>query len=307
MRKVFFENLKEIASKDKNIFLLSADLGATFFSDFKSIDPQRFINVGAAEQNMIGVGAGLSMSGKNVFCYSIIPFLIMRAFEQIRIDLCYNNLDVKLLGSGGGLVYGFEGVTHHAIEDIAIMRSLPNMTVVAPGDNKEAECLAKESVNHKGPLYIRFGRDTNPVIHDDKLDFKIGKGIIIKQGKDICLISAGTMLYPAKVVSENLQKNGLDAGLISMHTIKPLDKELVEECAKKYKAIFTLEDHNIIGGLGSAVAEVLAETKYQGLFKRIGIPDRYSSDVGRPDYLMGKFGLDPQNITNSILKEYKNV
>ncbi len=307
MRKVFFENLKEVASKDKNIFLLSADLGATFFSDFKSIDPQRFINVGAAEQNMIGVGAGLSMLGKNVYCYSIIPFLIMRTFEQIRIDLCYNNLSVKLLGSGGGLVYGFEGITHHAIEDIAIMRSLPNMTVVAPGDAKEAECLAKESVNHKGPLYIRFGRDIDPVIHNGKLNFKIGKGIVIKHGKDVCLIAAGTMLYMAKLVSEDLQKNGIDVGLISMHTIKPLDKELIQECAKRYKAIFTLEDHNIIGGLGSAVSEVLAETEYKGAFKRIGIPDRYSSDVGRPDYLLEKFGLDLQSIVSNILKEYKNV
>ena len=307
MRKVFFQNLEETAKKDKKLFLLVADLGIKFFSNFKNIDPQRSINVGVAESNMIGLAAGLAMSGKNVYCYSIIPFLTMRAFEQIRIDLCYNNLNVKLLGAGGGLVYGAEGVTHHAIEDIAILRSLPNMTVVAPGDVKEAEALAKASVNHQGPLYIRFGRDLDPVIHQKAINFEIGKGIIVNQGKDICLMATGTMLYPAKQVLDNLAKDGLNSTLISLHTIKPLDVELIKDCAKNYKAIFTLEEHNIIGGLGSAVAEVLAENKYNGIFRRIGIPDKYLSVVGSPNYLLKELVLDPDAMTNRILKEYKNL
>ncbi len=306
MRKIFFQTLEDNAKRDKNIFLLTADLGVKFFSNFKKIDPQRFINVGVAEANMINIAAGLSMSGKNVYCYSIVPFLIMRTFEQIRIDLCYNNLNVKLLGAGGGLVYGVEGVTHHAIEDLAIMRSLPNMTVVAPGDAKESEALARASINYLGPLYIRFGRDLDPIVHQKNFNFEIGKGIIVKEGKDICLFATGTMLYPGKMVSNILNKEGLNPTLISLHTLKPLDKKLIKDCAQKYKAIFTLEEHNIIGGLGSAVAEVLTEAKYGGFFKRIGIPDSYSPYIGKPDYLLKKFGLDIETIANLILEESKN-
>jgi len=308
MRKVFFQTLQEIVKKDSSIFLLTGDLGVKFFYDLRNIDPKRFINVGVAEANMIDIAAGLAMSGKNVYCYSIIPFLVMRTFEQIRIDLCYNNLNVKLLGAGGGLVYGVEGITHHAIEDIAIMRSLPNMTVVAPGDAREAEALAKASVYHQGPLYIRFGRDSDPVIHGKEFEFEIGKGIIVKEGKNICLIATGTMLCLAKIASDILEKQGLNVTLISLHTIKPIDTELIKNCAKNYKAIFTLEEHNIIGGLGSAVAEVISEIKYGKLFKRIGIPDKYSfPNIGGPDYLREKFGLTPEIIAQTILKEYKKL
>ena len=308
MRKVFFQTLQEIVKKDSSIFLLTGDLGVIFFYDLKNIDPKRFINVGVAEANMIDIAAGLSMSGKNVYCYSIIPFLVMKTLEQIRIDLCYNNLNVKLLGAGGGLVYGVEGITHHAIEDIAVMRSLPNMTVVAPGDAREAEALAKASVSYPSPLYIRFGRDSDPVIHEKEFEFEIGKGIVVKEGKDICLIATGTMLYLAKIASDILEKQGLNVTLISMHTIKPLDTELIKNCAKNYKAIFTLEEHNIIGGLGSAVAEVISELNYGKLFQRIGIPDKYSfPNVGGPDYLREKFGLTPEIIAQTILKEYKKL
>ena len=308
MRKIFFQTLKEEFQKDRNLFLLFGDLGVKFFDVFKNVDAQRAINVGVAESNMVGLAAGLALAGKNVYCYSIIPFLIMRTFERIRIDLCFNNLNVKLLGAGGGLVYGVEGATHHAIEDIAIMRALPNMTVVAPGDAKEAEALAKVSVSHQGPLYIRFGRDSDPIIHQKDIDFKIGKGIVVKQGKDICLLTGGTMLYTAKIVSEILEKQGLNITLISMPFIKPIDKELIQDCSRTFKALFTLEEHNVIGGLGGAVAEVLAEAKYGKFFKRIGIEDRYSFPIiGGPDYLREKLGLSPETVAENILKEYKNL
>ncbi|MDO8424399.1 MAG: transketolase C-terminal domain-containing protein [bacterium] len=306
MRKVFFETLQEIFKEDKSVFLLTADLGVKFFQDFKSIDPQRAINVGVAESNMIGIAAGMALSGKNVYCYSIIPFLIMRTLEQIRVDLCCSNLNVKLLGAGGGLVYGVEGATHHAVEDIAIMRALPNMTVVCPGDSKEAEALAKESVSHQGPLYIRFGRDSDPEINGENFKFKIGKGILVEGGKDICLMATGGMLYSGKIVLDVLKAKGLNPSLVSMHTVKPLDEDLVRNCAKEYKAIFTLEEHNVLGGLGGAVAEVLAESRYGGIFKRIGIKDRYSfPDVGGPDYLRDKMGLSPEKIAKTILGELK--
>jgi len=305
MRKVFFKNLQELAEKDKNIFLLVADLGAKFFGDFQKIDPKRFINAGVAEANMVDVAAGLAMSGKNVYCYSIIPFLVMRGLEQIRVDICYNNLNVKLLGAGGGFAYGAEGITHHAIEDIAIMRSLPNMTIVCPGDAKEAELLAKESVGYKGPLYIRFGRDFDPLVHKREIDFKIGKGIYINKGTEVCLIVTGTMLHTVNKALDLLKNSNLDPTLISMHTVKPLDEEMIIDCAKNYKAIFTVEDHNILGGLGSAVAEVLAENNYQGKFKRIGVKDKYCSLVGKTDFLLKSQGLDKEGIAQTILEEYK--
>lgn len=306
MRKVFFQKLEELAKEDKNIFLLVADLGVKFFDNFKRIDSQRFINVGVAESNMVGTAAGLAMSGKNIYCYSIIPFLVMRAFEQIRIDVSYNNLNVKILGAGGGLAYGAEGVTHHAIEDIALMRSLPNMTVVCPGDAKEAEMLAKESVGYPGPLYIRFGRDFDPQVHKGDINFKIGKGIIAKEGRDVCLIATGTMLQTAVSALDLLKKENLDPALISMHTVKPLDVDLLKECAKRYKAIFTLEDHNIIGGLGSAVAEALIENGYRGKFKRLGIGDKYCTVSGKTDFLLKSQGLDAEGVAKSVLREYKN-
>lgn len=306
MRKVFFETLQEIFKEDKNVYLMTADLGVKFFEDFKNIDPQRVINVGVAETNMIGLASGLALAGKNVYCYSIIPFLTMRALEQIRVDLGYPNLNVKLLGAGGGLVYGVEGMTHHAIEDIAIMRSLPNLTVVCPGDAKEAAALARASVVHQGPLYVRFGRDSDPEVNGENFQFKIGKGIVVKEGKDICLLATGTMLYLGKIVSDVLAEGGVNTGLVSLHTVKPLDEKLVRSLAKKYRVIFTLEEHNILGGLGGAVAEVLAEAGYGGIFKRIGIQDKYSfPDVGSPDYLREKAGLSPEKIVQTIFNTLK--
>ena len=307
MRKAFFQTLEEYARKDKRIFMLLADLGVKFFQNFKNIDSKRFLNVGIAEANMIDVAAGLAMSGKNVYCYSITPFLIDKALEQIKIDLCYNKLNVKLLGAGSGFVYGAEGVTHHALTDLAVMRSLPNMTVVAPGDSLEAEALSKASVDFQGPLFIRFGRDIDPIVHKKNFHFEIGRGIVVKEGKDICLIAIGTMLYPGKMVCDILEKQKLNPSLISFHTLKPLDKELVEDCSKKYKAIFTIEEHNIIGGLGSAVAEILAEINYSGIFYRFGIPDKFSNEfgIGGPDYLLEKTGLTPEKISEIILTEIK--
>lgn len=302
MRKAFFDEFAKLAEKDKNIFLLIGDLGIKLIESFKKVEPERFINAGVAEANMIGVAAGMAMAGKKPCCYSIIPFLTMRALEQIRVDICYNNLDVKLFGAGGGLVYGKEGITHHAIEDIAIMRSLPNMTVVCPGDAIEAKSLAIAIADFKGPLYVRFGRDTDPVIHSGEIDFKIGKGISVKEGEDICLIATGTMLYPSTLLVDILKQKGLNPALISMPTVKPLDKELIFECAEKYNKIFTLEEHNILGGLGSAVAEVLSEKGFKGTFRRIGIPDAYSSFVGGPEFLLEKFNLTPERMAEFIFK-----
>ncbi len=306
MRVVFTKKLEKLAEKNPDIFLLTADLGK-FLNSFKEKFPERFINCGVAEQNMIGIAAGLSLLGKNVYCYSVIPFLTMKALENIRVDICYQNLNIKLLGAGGGLVYGFEGMTHQAIEDISIMRSLPNMTVVAPGDLLEAEAIAEESVNFPGPLYIRFGKDKPSQVHQTPPNFKIGKGIVLKEGKKIALIVAGTLLSEAKKTVESLAGKGVNITLISMPTIKPIDRNLLEELAKNHQAIFTFEDHSEIGGLGTAITEVLVEMNFKGKIKKIALPDEYSKYVGEMDYLYKCYGLDSEYLIKYILKEYQSL
>ena len=303
MKNAFITTLEKLALANQDIFLLTGDLGFNSFENFKELYPDRFLNVGIAESNMIGIAAGLALSGKTIYCYSIIPFLIMRSFERIRVDLCYDNANVKLIGWGSGFSYGFEGMTHHAIEDISIMRSLPGMTVVAPGDAEEAQAVLKASVDHQGPLYIRLGKNRESHVYDDVPKLEIGKGIVISDGSDICIIATGSMLFAAKVVSEELTKMGLDVRLISMHTVKPLDEELVKMCASDCSAIFTIEEHSINGGLGTAVSEHLMELGYRGLFKKIGLPDEYSSHIGNIDYLLEKYNLTPATIKNRVLME----
>lgn len=305
MKTAFINTLEKLAHANDNIFLLTADLGFDVFDKFKELYQKRFINVGIAESNMIGIAAGLALSGKTVYCYSIIPFLIMRSFERIRIDLCYDNASVKLIGAGSGFSYGLEGMTHHAIEDISIMRSLPGMTIVAPGDVKEVQAVLRASVDHQGPLYIRLGRSEQSHVYEDIPELEIGKGIIIYDGNDICIIATGNMLLTAKFVSEKLMKMGLSVRLISMHTIKPLDTELVKMCANNNPAIFTIEEHSINGGLGTAVSESLVEIGYKGLFGKIALPDEYCSYIGKPEYLREKNNLTPKSIVARVLMEYE--
>lgn len=307
MRDTAVRLLEKLCADNAGIFLLSADLGFKLFDDFKKAYPDRFINAGVAEANMIGVAAGLALAGKNAYCYSMVPFLTMRCLEQVRVDLCYHNLGVKLLGVGGGLHYGFEGMTHHAIEDIAIMRSLPNMTVVVPGDALEVRAVMQESVTYGGPLYIRLAKDTGERVYESVPDITIGKGNIIRRGSDICIIANGGMLHPAKLVTDKLAGQGLSATLVSMHTVKPLDVELVRRCAVDSRAVFTIEEHSIIGGLGSAVGEALMEFNYRGLFRRVGIPDEYSQTVGSDVYLRESCGLTPGAIAGYILSEYRQL
>ncbi len=299
MRATFSKTLENLAEKDPNILLLTADLGR-FFSSFQKKLPKQFVNCGVAEENMLGLAAGLSLSGRNIYCYSIIPFLIMRTLESIRVNICYNKLKVKLLGAGGGLVYGREGMTHQAIEDIGIMRSLPNMTIVAPADLSEVKALAEESVDFSGPLYIRFGRDKAPAVYPEGTKFRIGKGIVLSQGEKIALLSAGTLLAEAKRAEEKLAGQGVRISLISMSTIKPLDSELIREIAENHSQIFVLEDHSQINGLGSAVNEALNEFNYKGSLKKLALPDSYSDFVGSPDYLYRCYGLDSDSVAEKI-------
>src|SRR5574340_1333816 len=231
MRSAFFKTLEEHAGRNEDTFILTADLGFKLFDDIKKRCPGRFYDVGIAEANMIGIAAGLSLCGKDVYCYSIIPFLVMRAYEQIRIDAAYHNSNIKLIGVGGGFTYGLEGFTHFGLEDLSLMRSLPNMTIVVPADPFEARRLAEICPGHKGPMYIRLGRSGDPAVHTATPDFKIGKAMIMNEGKGVAIFAVGNMVHTGKEAVELLKRKGIDATLINMHTLKPLDTRIIKEAA----------------------------------------------------------------------------
>ena len=289
MRKTFINTLIELARKDKDIVLITPDMGFSVLEPFFEEFPERSFNAGIAEQNAVSIASGLALMGKKPYVYTIIPFLTGRAYEQVRLEVAYMNTNVKLIGIGAGFTYGSAGATHHAIEDISLMRGLPNMTVCCPGDNNEAEQIIRASVLNNKPMYIRIGRHNRGIFDNNKIE--IGKASVIEKGEDIAIISTSNMLPDAHDYCEKLKKEGRKPYLISMHTVKPLDKDLVLELVEKGVEIQTLEEHSIIGGLGSAVAEVIAESGKGVKFKRIGVPDEFSHYVGSQKYIKKQFGL----------------
>jgi len=303
MLKTFIDTLCALAKDDNRIFLLTADVGYSVLDEFRKEFPDRYFNIGVAEANTINVASGLALSDKIVYVYSMAHFITTRCYEQIRLNLCYQNTNVKIVGVGGGLTYGSAGATHHAIEDISIMRSLPNMCVLCPGDKSEIKHAIEASLRHMGPVYIRVSKES-PQIHKNNIDFKIGKGIILKKGRDLNILTTGNMLEISKSVSDKLGEVDIDAGVISIHTVKPLDVDLVTELAYGGSPIFTVEEHSIIGGLGSAVSELLAELDCNVLFRRIGLPDKFSHIVGDQKYQRMKFGIDDECIYQKILIMY---
>lgn len=304
MRTAFINKLTEMAAKNNDIYLLTGDLGFSVFEKFSQKFPERFYNVGIAESSMISMAAGLALNDKKVYVYSIIPFVTMRCFEQIRVDLCYQNLNVILVGVGGGLSYGPSGATHHAIEDISIMRSLPNMKVICPGDPFETENAVEQAANLNGPCFIRLNKNREPRLYDEDItEFKIGKAIKIYSGNQISIITTGNMLEQSINIAKKLKSYNLSVSLYSMHTIKPIDKEAILECMKNSKYIFTLEEHNLIGGLGSAVAEIIAENVDRKIyFKSFGIPDVYADCAGSRDFLRKKYEIDEESILKYIVQ-----
>ena len=235
MRTSFYKTIEDLYKKNNDLYILTADLGYKLFDGFKNQCPERFYDIGVAEANMISVASGLSLVGKNVYCYSIIPFLIMRAYEQVRVDVAYQNLNVKLIGVGGGLTYGFEGFTHFGLEDFALMRSVPNMSIVVPADRFEAQCLAKLSYGYEGPLYIRLGRSGEPDIHKSTPDFQIGKPIFINEGKKVALFAIGSMVHTGKQLVQMLKKKGINASLINMHTLNRWTQKLLSRSRQRTK------------------------------------------------------------------------
>jgi len=304
MRNTFIDTLTKLAEKDERIFLLTPDLGFSVLEKFEEKFPDRFLNIGIAEANAIGIASGLALSGKIVYVYSIMPFVTMRPFEQIRVDVAYMNTNVRLVGVGAGVTYGPAGATHHSIEDIALMRALPNMTVFCPADPFEVEEITKESIKHNGPIYFRLAKKGEPVISDTSTQIKIGRANYIqkKDSSKIAILFTSNASDLAINVLKKLKKNSIDIDLISMHTIKPFDYKTLEDIVSAKKYIFTIEEHSIIGGLGSVVSEFIAESRYNPIFKRFALPDEYSHYVGSQNYIREKFGLNSESIVKTIME-----
>lgn len=300
MRTAFIQTLVELARGDERIFLLVGDLGRSVVEPFAQEFPDRFINIGVAEQNMTGIATGLALCGKIVCTYAIANFPTLRCLEQIRNDVCYHNANVKIVITGGGLAYGALGMTHHATEDLAIMRALPNMTVVAPGDFAEAVLATRAIIERPGPCYLRLTQPDGPVTPQVASNFQIGKAIMVREGSDVTLIATGGMLYTTVQAAEQLLEQGIQVRVLSMHTLKPLDTEAVLAAAQETGAIITVEEHSIIGGLGSAVAEVLADAGNSPIaFKRIGIEDLFCSEVGNYEYLRRAHSLSIEGVVKA--------
>lgn len=292
MRNAFMEALCTAAEKDERIWLLTADLGYSVLEPFRDRFGKRYVNVGVAEQNMTGVAAGLAKCGKIVFTYSIANFPTLRCLEQIRNDVCYHNCSVKVVAVGAGFSYGALGYTHHGVEDLSIMRSLPNMTVVSPADPVETRLATAALAERPGPSYLRLGKGREPIVHATApADFAIGKALLVRPGDDLAIISSGALLPMALETAKELARDGVETRVLSMHTIKPLDVEAVISAGRATGAVLTLEEHSVTGGLGSAVAEVLAESDLPKVaFKRVGVPDAIHHIVGSTSYLRRVIG-----------------
>ena len=304
-REAYGKALAALANTNENVVVLDADLSkSTKTADFKAVAPERFFNMGIAEGNMMGVAAGLSTCGKIPFVSTFAMFAAGRAFEQIRNSICYPKLNVKVCATHAGLTVGEDGASHQAIEDISLMRSVPNMVVINPADDIETEAAIKAVAEMEGPCYVRLGRMAVSRVNDEtNYNFVIGKGITLAEGNDVAIIATGIMVEAALEAKEELAKEGINARVINIHTIKPIDEELIIKAAKETGVIVTAEEHSIIGGLGSAVAEVVSE-KCPVPVLRVGVKDTFG-ESGKPNELLEKYGLTSNNIVNKVKEVIK--
>ena len=306
MRKAFNKELLKIAKLDPRVFMILADIGYGEIEEFAETFPDRFINCGVAEQNMTGVACGVAMEGNIAVTYSIANFPTLRCLEQIRNDVCYHDANVKIVIIGGGMAYGELGISHHSTEDIAIMRALPNMVVLAPCDKAETVALTDAMMAYNGPVYFRCGYKGEPDLHNGLIEAKIGGSAQLRDGKVATVFFAGTVGVNAKKAVEELAAEGIDCRLVSLYSIKPIDKAAIIRAAKETKAIVTLEEHNICGGVGGAVAEVLMDEGVGDVpFKRLAMPDVNATKVGCQAWMREQYGLgvnDVKNAVKSLLK-----
>ncbi|MBI3457753.1 MAG: transketolase, partial [Candidatus Rokubacteria bacterium] len=293
MRKVCLDMVYELAKQDPRVFFIGSDLGAGTLEPFKREMPERFFMEGVSEATIIGVAAGLALEGQIPYVNTIATFLTRRCFEQIAVDLCLHNANVRLIGNGGGLVYAPLGPTHLAIDDLAILRALPNMTIVAPADANEMRRFMRTTLTHQGPLYIRLAKGGDPIVTQDQGPFEIGRAVLMREGADALLVTTGVTLQVALEAAAALRERGVEAAVLHMPTVKPLDVAALIRHAAEVPAIVTVEEHTLMGGLGSAVAEAVAEAGLAPAkrVKRIGIPDVFPDQYGSQASLMRRYGM----------------
>ena len=273
MRTAYLNTLYDLAKKDKNVFALISDNGAIVYDKYRADLREQYYNLGISEANMLGVAAGMASCGKIPYAYTIGAFLAYRALEFIRNDICLQNQNVKVVGTGAGMVYSALGPTHHSTEDFGCLRSLPNLTILSPASPLEVKKVTEAAYEMQGPVYIRLGTNKEQEIYEKDYEFQIGKGVEICQGNDVTIISTGNIIVDVLEVRKRLELEGISTRVINIHTIKPFDRDIVIKAIKETNAIVTVEDHNVIGGLGSAVSEVIAESGIGTKFKRIGLVD----------------------------------
>lgn len=298
-RDAYGKALVKLGQINDNVVVLDADLSkSTKTNDFYKTFPERFFNMGIAEQNLIGASCGFASTGKIPFASSFAMFATGRAFEIIRNSVAYPKLNVKICATHAGLTVGEDGASHQSIEDIAIMRALPNMTVLVPADGIETEQMILEAAKYNGPMYVRLGRSAVPTLFNENYKFEIGKGCVVREGNDATIIACGIMVNEAILAHEALKSEGINVRVINMSTIKPIDREIIINAAKETKAIVTAEEHNIIGGLGSAVSEVVSE-ECPVVVKKVGVKDTFG-ESGTPSELLEKYGLTSKDIVNAV-------
>lgn len=304
MRNHVINKIVELAGDDSRISLVTSDLGFGVVEGFQQSYPERFINVGISEQAMTSVAAGLALEGMIAFTYSIGNFPTLRCIEQIRNDVCYHNANVKVIAVGSGFAYGQLGMSHHATEDIAAMRALPNMRVFTPADPEEAVAALLEAYHTDGPCYIRLGKNGEPRLHPERPCTDIRKAITLREGAEVNILAAGTVLSEAKKAAEILNEKGIGTGVYSFPTVKPIDEEKILHLAEKSKILVTIEEHNEIGGFGGAVAEVTAGMSgNRAKLIRVGLPDVYTGIVGNQDYLRDFYGINAEKVAIRVEKE----
>lgn len=300
MRNAYISALYDLAKENKDILALVADNGAIVYDKYRKDFPGQFLNFGISEANMVSVAAGMASCGKIPFAYTISCFLTMRAFEQIRNDVCLQKMNVKLVGIGAGFVYSNLGPTHHATKDIALMRTLPEMTIFSPADPLESKKATLAAAEIKGPVYLRLGTGGTPKIYEKDYEFKSGHGVTLKEGRDIAIIATGGIIYEVLKAANELEKAGISARLVNIHTIKPIDEEVILKAASDIGVILTVEEHSIVGGLGSAVCEVVLENSRMPVrLKRLGLQGVFPEGYGTYDEMKEMNGLSMADIVKA--------
>lgn len=304
MRNAFVNTIVEVARRDRRIMILTGDLGFTVLEKFSDKYPDRYLNIGVAEANMVSLATGLSLTGFIPFVYSIASFMTLRPYEQTIRDVAQHNANVKIVGIGGGFSYSHAGPSHHAIEDIAIMSSIPNMTILCPADPIETAWATREALKINGPVYLRLGKAGEPNLLKENTSRKLGKATVVKKGKDVCIVATGTILQNVLKAVEELKKDNINPTVVHMPTMKPFDEELILKLLETHREIISVEEHRIINGLGSALANVMAVTGTTAKLTKLGIGDIFFSRSGSQEFLQKQVCIDTENIVKVVRKLY---